>query len=324
MNNVNIDSVYKIGSSHDVCQDYVMNQKIEFENTTTKERDSFNVLVLCDGCSGSHEKNKKVDFGVKLLAWEVIRTLKNEMPYYITRRHSFSFFELDKNRFCFYFIDTLMNYCEEILEHYQLPSDILDATIFVTIEYKGNALQFNLGDGVCYWKKKDDVPFYKVTTFNSNAPFYFSYLLQGVDKIGMKNVSRINSYLEEFGKNSCTSEVFSLNESIFRKIFFIDDYDYDLFSDAPQTQLYSKYMEDTINIVENVDYIGMTSDGVCSFVKENNDFIDEHQLIKDLFNYKNFNGEFVKRKINFFDRNWKKNNIKHHDDISFVSLKTLD
>lgn len=333
------DSCYLIGESHSECQDYAIHQNIKFNNHREKKlNDSFNVLVLCDGCSSSHEFTKKVDFGVKIVAWNIIRTLENEFGRYLTGNEENFFWnwnEKQKERFSREFSIDLLYKLYEFKGKYQFPIESLDATMLVAIEYRGHILQFTLGDGVCFYKLKDGTKRYQITNFNSNAPFYFSYILDG---------RRLGGYLDEFGHNSCTTETFDITngniEKINYRLFFINDYDLDLieFTNPPSVgtldglrdynllcNVYARFMTPNIQILEDVDFIGISSDGISTFVQDGNNFIDEHQMIKDMFDYKNFVGEFVKRKINFYKtKKWQKNNIKHLDDISFASLKVID
>jgi len=322
-----LDSVYKIGESHDVCQDYAIHQNVRFRNLETKEIDEFNTLVLCDGCSSSHEITKKVDFGAKALAWNVVNTLKEEIPYIVDTRYRAAFWEekFDKKSFSSKFIYNLYDRCCDFLITYNFPTEVLDATILVVVQYQNYFLQFTLGDGVCFFQYQNKKK-YRKTVFNSNAPFYFSYVLEpqhslfnptGVPNEKNCNKKRIWNYMEFFGDKSCYVECNSIRE----KIFFPNDYDYDLFDENPQIDLYANFMADRINVFKNLDLIAIASDGLSSFIKANNEPVDELQLTLDLFDYKNFNGDFVKRKVNFFQRKWVKEGIKHHDDISFASLK---
>ena len=53
---------------------------------------------------------------------------------------------------------------------------------------------------------------------------------------------------------------------------------------------------------------------------QGNDNLETNDIIDDITSFKNFRGEFVKRKAGKFLSKHAKNNIKHYDDISIATM----
>ena len=68
------------------------------------------------------------------------------------------------------------------------------------------------------------------------------------------------------------------------------------------------------------DVISVISDGINSFRKSDNEPIPWTDLIDEFTGYKNFEGEFVQRRMAAFKRKCLKEGITHSDDISVASI----
>jgi len=68
------------------------------------------------------------------------------------------------------------------------------------------------------------------------------------------------------------------------------------------------------------DTISLISDGINSFRREDNTPIAWEELVDEFTGFKNFEGEFVQRRISAFKRKCIKENWHHSDDISIASI----
>ena len=72
--------------------------------------------------------------------------------------------------------------------------------------------------------------------------------------------------------------------------------------------------------VNDGDIISVCSDGINSFRKPDNESINWKDLVEEFVGYKNFNGEFVKRRMSAFKRKCHKECITHYDDVSIATI----
>jgi hypothetical protein len=72
--------------------------------------------------------------------------------------------------------------------------------------------------------------------------------------------------------------------------------------------------------VEEGDVISVITDGINSFRKEDNEVIDWKDLVDEFCGFKNFEGQFVQRRIGAFKRKVNKEKWHHFDDISIASI----
>ena len=72
--------------------------------------------------------------------------------------------------------------------------------------------------------------------------------------------------------------------------------------------------------VEQGDIIVLVSDGINSFRKADFSVIPWQDLIEEFSGFKNFEGEFVQRRIAAFKRKCVKEGVTHSDDISAAAI----
>lgn len=72
--------------------------------------------------------------------------------------------------------------------------------------------------------------------------------------------------------------------------------------------------------VEEGDVIAVISDGINSFKKSDNESIDWTALVDEFTAFRNFQGEFVQRRISAFKRKCVKEKWTHLDDISIAAI----
>ena len=141
------DSFFKMGNSHDICQDYAMDY----------QDDKRSVAVLGDGCSS----NPNSDFGSKLLVANTLDMLKNDSfnPNDIIYRSK-------------YLISSLG------LHQSNLNSTLLSVSLSDREDFKVRVF----GDGVIVARDKFSQDLHVINIeYPSGAPFYLQYLLSKED-----------------------------------------------------------------------------------------------------------------------------------------------
>lgn len=172
---------------------------------------------------------------------------------------------------------------------HNLHLQALDATLLIAT-VKDNILNAYLyGDGVIVHRSSDDVYITHIH-LTSGAPDYLSYHL---------SKSRMANYLD---MKDNVKEVYT-NDSI-------------------EPSLYTPFTPFVIvdRPVKSGDTISVISDGINSFRTSDNTPIDWMNIIDDFTKYKNFEGEFVTRRMSAFKRKCLTNSISYYDDISVASI----
>jgi len=172
-----------------------------------------------------------------------------------------------------------------------LHPQALDATLLIAMVDKNKKLNAYLyGDGVLVHRKNTGVNTVHIN-LTSGAPDYLSYSLDPNRKAGYlcleNNVKQIG--------HTTNGKTIQINGTPLEPYVFSCD-------------------------VTEGDVISVISDGINSFRHSNNDPISYSELIEEFTGYKNFEGEFVQRRIAAFKRKCLKEGITHSDDISVASI----
>lgn len=130
--------------------------------------------------------------------------------------------------------------------------------------------------------------------YSHNAPYYLNYFINFEDdKLYKENVKSFKKRTIILNKGNV-----SINEEeLYPKL----DYDFDL------------------NINE-YEYILISSDGLSSFKDKNGVSIPLENIVKEICNFKNLKGEFLKRRMNRQMNIFNKNGFFHYDDISIAGI----
>jgi hypothetical protein len=148
-----------------------------------------------------------------------------------------------------------------------------------------------IGDGVLVEKPKD-LDFLLITTseFDNSHPFYVSYF-------GKEQARHIKPKLATYELDITTGEIFNR------------------FS-GPHSSNYT-----TLPLDKNkLEYAVVFSDGIFSFLDENNEQIPISKILLEFFKVKGYQGEFINRRMNVLRRICKKNNWHHYDDLSAAGI----
>ena len=302
------DSYIEIGNSHNICEDYALNGVI------TGSNGDMPFIIVADGCSSS----KMTDVGSRIMALSCKKAICERYP------------AIDKLETLLKGEITMANYLSaEIFirtkhiamttaEQFGLPYSVCDATLLYAFIYSGRLYINAYGDGNIIIKTKEEGECYTYwinLVYESNAPFYMSYDM---------DLMRRQQYLddERFGKKEFTveSHVIEGNDNV--------DSPYDVEAKKPSQH----FMRD-IDITQ-LQSITLASDGMESFSHshkrlctspapspEEIESLKPANMMWRMVAYKNFNGEFVKRRMKKMKQEVEKIQGEHYDDISSATIR---
>lgn len=241
---MSIDTFMRIGSTHNICQDYVIHKG--------------NSIALSDGCSSAPD----TDIGARLICHAKLAGEEEALP--------------------------------DIVAKLGLVQACLCGTYLSLTKDKDDFLYERWGDG-CIIRCYDDGEIcIDEMRYSANAPYYIGYRLCGMDK----------------AFDSLQSNFASVKHYEFLKDFTFDTELSFTTEDVGDKEFKSSIGRDQIR------WLAITSDGLSSFVNKDQEPIGIPQLVPYLFSFKNFHGEFVKRRMQMAFREFDKLGWKNTDDIS--------
>lgn len=267
------DFFLKKGDAHLICQDYVM----------AGTHNSIEVAALADGCSGYPNPailgSPNTDFGARFLIRAAIENIE----------------VMACNAF---FAADIITRALEMSEKVGLHNECLDATLLTAVRVPHGVRVFQTGDGVVAARKRTGEVHYFTRSFDRNAPFYLSYLLQQslVPYLNeVKEVEKTEGLRDLSGAWNTSAEVCRLVES-----------------DLVESYYFSQ---------ETYDVVLLLSDGVESFTTANRATVPVHDVLDQIFDFKGLIGEFLVRRCNrFFTKFCVENGWKHYDDFSVAGI----
>jgi hypothetical protein len=278
MYKIRTDSVLEIGSSHDICEDYIIHGITE---------NDVPYIILSDGCSSS----KYTDIGARIFV-HIIKKLINNMICYLNDDYHLNILYKTHQLDIIYKVNN-------IIELLGLPKESLDCTLIFAFIINDKCYIYRYGDGSIIIEYTNNNIFINSVDFIKNNPYYLSYLL---------NPKINNDYFENIG------------DYYLDKTHILEDDNGCIMSDEKEI---IKLIEDrTVEIIDlkNVKNILISSDGIDSFLnKRDGKNIPADQLIYNILDFKNLNGNFLKRTLKSKKgvlNQLKKQNIINFDDIS--------
>jgi len=147
---MNIDSLYLIGKSHKVCQDYAIHGEIEGNP----------YFIVSDGCSSS----KNVDIGARILAQSAklaLISMYKGLDISVKQYSEFGTLAIGRSAV--------------IVDGLQVSRECLDATLMVGFIKNDEVIIYIYGDGVILLKDANGMYKYLNVQFTENAPYYLTY-----------------------------------------------------------------------------------------------------------------------------------------------------
>jgi len=180
---------------------------------------------------------------------------------------------------------------KNLREVLDIDSTALDCTL-VSLEDDITDYTINLfGDGV-YFVLKDNILTFCEKEYPLNMPFYCSYHLDKSRLAQYKSFTDNTPILKIWEYNFISGEILNTTQHIIEE-------------ESP-----------IVISKDNVSFIGITSDGLLSFLKNGNEEVPLKTIFNELCSFKNTNGEFLKRRMNRMIKNFSKEDIDNYDDFS--------
>lgn len=281
--NYEIDNIFVIGDSHEVCQDYSYSGMI---------RDNIPYVIICDGCSSSQD----TDIGARILAHGIKGIIEStDISVFLCEEKSLGASAL------FQHIKTNLQWrIMNVVREFGLNFWSVDSTIRLVLLSNNKLFLFHFGDGYTILKNHTsgiiEGKYYADFTFdNKSFPYYFIY--------GTPLYLHQKQYTSLFRKETIKTESGK---------YSIEDYVKD------NNNFYN--VIDLNTLERNSKYsISVISDGVDSFY-DNEGKVSSEDAINSFLAFKNFKGNFVNRRIRMYLLQSAKLNRKHYDDISIASI----
>lgn len=274
----NTDTFIRIGSKHLICQDYAISGV-----------DPFPYSIVSDGCSAS----KNTDIGSRILTLAAKNFLLLPKNYFKTYFRNETCNGINPKNLYDKMGISIINRAFSIINLLSLELECLDATLIISFMIDDCIYTYVYGDGNILCVEENTVRYINIS-FPSSAPFYLSYHL---------NPERMNGYFREFENKKIVNESHIVDDSTNFDALSITEHSCDkpiILKTTPT----------------NKDVYMVSSDGLNSFVGENERGIDLKELIGKMVKFKNLNGKFIVRRLTRFLKNIKAQGIDHYDDIS--------
>lgn len=312
-----LDSAFQIGKTHDICEDYALTGTVEAENYDN------GYAIISDGCSSS----SNVDLGARVLSFSAVREIEN------LYRH--------KGIFIFSFNnDTCITRARESIKSLGVGLDSLDATLLMAYaDPYGVEILVN-GDGAVVFGFDTGEMLVVHFEYESGFPFYPNYHPEYSVRYGdwrKKQIKEIDSeegrHREELSGAKLTASVIDTDGNYeelepevhghyypgkgLQSVSFDQKETGGMLHFARGENASGKIPTFVAILSDGIDSFYKTEDGGTSLTKKN---IDYREVIKEALNFKNFNGQFMQRRLNRFLKFCQKNNWHHTDDISFGAI----
>lgn len=306
---MNADCALFTGKTHPVCQDYT---RAGYRLLSGKKSP---YVLVSDGCTGSPD----TDVGSRLLTFAAEKALGIYREYDLPFLHAIitaarvTADSMGLHSFC---LDATL--VAAFMEESPSPSESgkisgSRATDFLKPQ---NVLYVPmLGDGTVALKFKYKKGFDLLwIEYEDNMPWYLSYLIDpkrkdiwegmasGIWEHGTGNMKR--AYIEPDGEMET-----------------------DYLGNENLSFAFCKAFRNAHLVMANytdLDWMAISSDGIHTFTKKTDSgsqvVIPTHQVASQLFDFKNFKGDFMKRQTTWFMRTFQKQGWQHDDDLSVAAI----
>jgi len=255
---MNTDSYFETGTGHAICEDYAL----------SGEYKGLYYAIGSDGCSSSDD----TDTGARLLCHIAKRKIMN-------MHDSFRAFEDPKMTELEKILRILiLQECKNIGNMLKLRSENFDATLWIATHCGRDVAVFGWGDGAVI---KNCGELVQVTNleYESNAPYYLSYGL---------SQERDAAYKKEYG--SCyqaVSDVLKMRGS--------EKLEGDYRHERDCTAAFLMHEENALD--GPMISLSVCSDGINTYQDKENNPITVLDIAEEYSAYKNYSGEFTKRRM---------------------------
>lgn len=165
------DSLYLIGKSHQICQDYTYHGISET---------GIPYIIVADGCSTA----KDSDIGARILTHNIKKCLDTKLDGYSSIETLYRRMGEETLKKSYYSLKSL-----------DMQNTCLFSTLIIGFEYNNDIIVFMYGDGCIFNQKNDGTIDAVEINFSQNAPYYLNYwndpseYFTQVDFISVKSVT---------------------------------------------------------------------------------------------------------------------------------------
>lgn len=304
-----VDHHYRIGASHDVCQDYAFSFSC----------DEYAWIAVADGCSQSHKFCGQTDVGARVLVSSIAEYAK-----YFHQLLAGASDDIFKKPLEIIMRTVILTDVRRKADIMSLSPFALDSTLVFCMMSGNITIIVSYGDSDLFvktegWDFKDidwfnfGLPFtgYGSFTYDSNAPLYLSYELDH---------ARLQSYKEQFN-----------NDMVRLTIEPSGGGDEDVLEEGYTTHTDIRTMSIMVHDGTGpcIEEVTLSTDGIRSFVEDKEGIFGGRKLPKEevrphLMNFKSSKGRFVLRRMKNFERkDMKREGWYHYDDLAIASIKRI-
>lgn len=293
------DACFRMGSTHQICQDYAI----------AGAHQGLPYAILSDGCSGVHTPGEPgspfTDFGSRFLVRAASLALRTTifggLPSAVVDSSDIEWLNSEL---------TVVSGDDVVMDAYGMArragfgKRALDATLLRAVQRPdGSVVVHQAGDGVVAARNRETgLITYTTMKFGNNMPYYLSYLLDLVERrryfdmarsVEITTAQEVPAWTGENWTEEVVTHPLVAELSIFQKFVFGPEY----------------------------DLVLIMSDGAESFQDQEGQIVPVGAIVKQLFDVKSFEGEFLIRRCNKFlsrfcaERGW-----KHTDDFSVAGI----
>lgn len=227
-------------------------------------------IILADGCS-SEGRSEQASMLLTLLAESILPYAYDEIIK-LAQHNLFSNLIMRK-------IETLRDMFGFKIEYF--------STLTLLWVYDNTVYARFYGDGVFFFKTKDDEIYTYDIEYSNNMPFYLEYLTSD---------DKMKRYIENLENKAIT--------------FYKDGGIEDIYNSKDHSTLFEFRLDDSI------ESIGIASDGLSSFVSNDLTPIPLTKIVEKCLNFKNTNGAYVSRRMRRMIKEHENEGGKIMDDIS--------
>ena len=189
---------------------------------------------------------------------------------------------------------------DEIRKIYPISKDSLQATLLIAAMVNGRGFVFAWGDGVIIKSSETfKSAVYEIDYPLNNAPVYL--------------MTDVEAYIKKFGPDQLSKNM----KQYF--IVFSPEKACQILNSDVSSQPYNKPYFNTFPI-KSGDFITIATDGLSQYLDQNKKPIDIVKIIPQILDYPNYNGQFLKRTMNFMKRDIANKFWSHGDDIGIATL----
>ena len=277
------DSYYEIGGAHIVCQDYALHGQI----------DEMSFVIVADGCSSADHS----EIGSQVLC--------HVAKYYLELFYKTGIFnECTMHTLRDVLGSSIIRRADELRKLYPITPKALEATLLIAVKIGLKTYAFGWGDGtfiIRFVSIEHGDEYFQVidSEYPANAPYYLVYNRQ--------------TYMDALKKRGfdplVTRNVYTSNRD-------------------PKLDVYTTYADKAYVMEHNDSYslavqsITICSDGISSYMDDEKNPIDLLTMVPEFSTFKSIEGEFIKRRMQFFKRICQREGWTHYDDIGCGTIYT--